>query len=515
MIYFIRALPVLRNIELIPIDDIILSYAATALQQEGMAFSVIDLHLDPTAEQKLSAITDGDICLFPVRQYDDQIHLAAQIAQRLRLATPQVKILYFGHTQVSVDFLLTKGKADYVITGEETELAGLVRRLEKGEAAHDCPGVAYYAPEGDRHVQNPPIYPQVPFESLPTPHRYALSMGLLPLDNSYTTIEMQSSRGCYARCTYCYIDAMRRTFSTNYYWRQRSPESLVNEITGITSRYPVKKFSFYDANFFAPGPKGQEHAKDFARLLLAQRVEVRFTIYARATDVKENTFALLREAGLLRTFIGIESFSPSMLKRWKKGTSVEDNLRAIEICQRLGVFVVMGFITFDYDTTLKELQETLTGLKLIMERFPELLPDPSYLFGLLEPLPNTAVFEDYHQRNILREDNSGVWSEMFVGNLARYSFRDPCISEVCYFLRKVASLIAGHLGRLRLSIQRTSSGDAWFRFRFLEQNLKFNNIAIRAFEEALAVASRIQLPEVLRRELQELGQVIERELAFE
>jgi anaerobic magnesium-protoporphyrin IX monomethyl ester cyclase len=510
MIYFIRSLPVLRNIELIPIDDILLNYAATALEREEVDFSVIDLHLDASAPQKLDRITSTDICLFPVRQYDDQIHLAAQAARHLRTSAPSVKILYFGHTKVAADFLLINWAADYVITGEERELIQIVRRLEKGERVDNCPGVAYCA-NGRKVVHNPPAHPLVPFERLPAPSRYALSMGLLPFDHPYTTVELQSSRGCYARCTYCYIDAMRRTFATNYYWRQRSPQSLVNEITEIASHYPIKMFSFYDANFFAPGAKGQEHAKQFAKLLLEQKLDVRFTIYSRATDVKEDTFSQLREAGLLRTFIGIESFSPSMLRRWKKGATVEDNLKAIEICQRLGVFVVMGFITFDYDTTLQELQETLAGLKLVREHFPELLPDPSYLFGLLEPLPNTATYEDYRQRRILREDTIEVWSEMFIDNLARYSFKDPCIAEICLFLRKTASYITKQLGQLRLSVQGTTNADPQSRFRFLEQNLKLNNIAISAFEDALRIATTSHSPEVLRKEFQELSQAIERE----
>ncbi len=514
MIYFIRALPVLRSAELIPIDDIILNYAATVLEQEGISFSVIDFHLDPTAEQKVENITNKDICLFPVRQYDDQIHLAAKIAKRLRLLVPDVKIIYFGHTQVAVEFLLLRGMADYVILGEERELFQLVRKLENDEHVENCDGIAYYDHEDGNLVQRSPAHPQISFGSLSAPRRYALSMGLLPFNNPYTTVELQSSRGCYARCTYCYIDAMRRTFSTNYYWRQRSPQSLVNEIDSITAHYPVKIFSFYDANFFAPGVKGQEHAKEFSKLLLERNLDIRFTIYARAADIKEDTFILLRKAGLLRTFIGIESFSSSMLKRWKKDVSVEDNLRAIEICQRLGVFVVMGFITFDYDTTLNELQETLVGLKLIRERFPELLPDPSYLFGLLEPLPNTAVFEEYSQRNVLREDMTAVWSEMFVDNLARYSFKNPCITEVCIFLRKVATQIADRLGKLRSAIQRTSSTETESKFTFLEYNLKFNNIAIEVFENALRIADKTQSPQLLQKELEALGRVVEKELAF-
>jgi len=270
--------------------------------------------------------------------------------------------------------------------------------------------------------------------------------------------------------------------------------------------------SFYDANFFAPGLRGQKYAQEFARLLIESRIDVRFMLYARANDVKEDTFKLLREAGLFRVFIGIESFSPSMLKRLRKGVTLQDNFRSIELCQQLGILIVMGFITFDHDTSLVELQETLMGLKTIRQQFPELLPEPSYLFGLLEPLPNTAVYDEYWQRNLLIADKSGVWSDMFVGNLGSYNFADPYVAEVSRFIRKIASYTAKYLGERRSKIQKNLDTSAISQFQFLEETLRINNIAIDAFDNAISLALRAESNLALRAELQELAMHIQKEL---
>lgn len=514
MIHFIRARPVLRSIELVPIDDIILNYAVAAADQAKLDHRVIDFHLDAAASEHVAGIIEGDICVFPIRQYDDQIHFAAHTARDLRARLGGgVTIVYCGHTQVAEDFLLLRGAADYVVRGEERELVDLLGRIVSGRPTEDCAGIARWNAVQGVVVRMPPLRPLLPLDELPAPNRYALETGLLPLDHPYATIEVQSSRGCYARCTYCYIDAMRESFATNYYWRQRSPQSLIAELDGLAARYPIRLFSFYDANFFAPGTRGQEQAREFARRLLAQRLDIRFTIYARATDVEEETFALLRDAGLLRTYIGIESFSPSMLKRLKKGASVEDNLRAIQICQRLGVFIAMGFITFDHDTTIDELRESLAGLKLARQQFPELLPDPSYLFGLLEPLPNTAIFDEYAQRKILSGDSSRAWSEMFVGNLASYTFRDPRVGEVCAALRRIGSYMADQLGMLRVDMQRSRDPDGLGKFTFLGRNLQLNDIALAAFDRALMMVEETSSIAALRDACDELYTTVVAETA--
>jgi len=69
------------------------------------------------------------------------------------------------------------------------------------------------------------------------------------------------------------------------------------------------------------------------------------------------------DAGLDRVFLGLESFSPSQLKRYGKQISVESNFRAVDILRNMGVDVVAGYIPIDPLMSLEELQENLVGLR--------------------------------------------------------------------------------------------------------------------------------------------------------
>ncbi|MDP2709467.1 MAG: hypothetical protein Q8O93_05525 [bacterium] len=93
------------------------------------------------------------------------------------------------------------------------------------------------------------------------------------------------------------------------------------------------------------------------------------TIYsANPMDEKRNiarkaAYSLLRAAGLRRVYLGIESGSPSQLKRFCKGVSVVENKRAIEILRELGLEIEVGFIFFDYLSTLKELSQNIAFIE--------------------------------------------------------------------------------------------------------------------------------------------------------
>ena len=84
-----------------------------------------------------------------------------------------------------------------------------------------------------------------------------------------------------------------------------------------------------------------------------------FEFDCRTDEVEEPLFRELQQVGLRRVFLGVESFAPRFLERVRKGLSPDQNFRAIEILDRLGIRYRVGMIFFDWETSLEELRENV------------------------------------------------------------------------------------------------------------------------------------------------------------
>ncbi len=130
----------------------------------------------------------------------------------------------------------------------------------------------------------------------------------------------------------------------------------------------ASSFYFADPNFCGPGKKGRERVARLAQLIAKRLPKVSFGMECRADNVEDALFAELAEAGLCDVFLGVESFSQRMLDRFRKGLTVEQNIRAVEILQNLGINLSLGFIMFEKESTLKDVRanfDTLCRLDLL------------------------------------------------------------------------------------------------------------------------------------------------------
>ena len=160
---------------------------------------------------------------------------------------------------------------------------------------------------------------------------------------------MSSSRGCPKRCTFCSIIVMAPKF------RFRSVESLMDELRACHAEQPFGHISFVDANFFVHVRRTLE----FSRRLHEWNPEITWAGTATADFVARHA-EVLAEIGALNCAqleLGIESGSPSVLRRFNKRTTVEQNLAAIELLAYAGIDLELDFIMFDPETTLDELRE--------------------------------------------------------------------------------------------------------------------------------------------------------------
>ena len=194
-------------------------------------------------------------------------------------------------------------------------------------------------------------------------------------------VNIQGSRGCYGKCTFCYINPF---YGERHLWRGRSPENIIREIDEIIADEARSDFYFTDPNFFGAGLKGQERSLQLASLL--KQRGVKFGLEGRVNDIHDSTIEALVEAGLRHVFIGLESGRDGSLRRLNKMTTVAQNENALRVLRKHGIEPNIGFIMFEPDSSLGDVRANFEFLRRN---------------GLLENLPVTANAL-YHFQIVLR-----------------------------------------------------------------------------------------------------------------
>lgn len=254
--------------------------------------------------------------------------------------------IYYNH------ILMQCPQVHSVILGEgENTVVELTQRLAGSLPWKDVKGIAYR-----KHKDVCRSEPRPPIEDLDA-LPFAARDYLTSNRKGYPVVPLYTTRSCRGMCTFCGGRIFRDlTFYPGY--RARSAQHVVDEIEMLVKQYRAHVFYFVDDNFL-DREEGKQRAKQIAGMILDRRLRIRFYIECRVDDVEEKLFSLLKRAGLRKAFVGIESGSQSVLDRYRKGTTVEMNRKAVQTLRALGINCDPGLILFDPHTTFEEVKENL------------------------------------------------------------------------------------------------------------------------------------------------------------
>ncbi len=172
---------------------------------------------------------------------------------------------------------------------------------------------------------------------------------------------IMGSRGCYATCEFCSVPPFFKE-AKGPLWRLRSASSIVDEIEALSKLHGYTHISFLDDIFLGTDSRSKKRALEIARLIQKRELSIKFSIECRADSVELEIFHNLKQAGLARVFLGLESGSERVLARYKKMSGVSENDRAIAILNQIKVDIGVGFIMFNPETTLSEFEENVEYL---------------------------------------------------------------------------------------------------------------------------------------------------------
>ncbi len=162
-----------------------------------------------------------------------------------------------------------------------------------------------------------------------------------------------TSRGCIYNCSFC---AAARSLNRNFNIREKSEQSVINEINSILSANPaINSIRVLDDLFLKNSQSITRAIEIFRDLKTNWRSMAHVQTFRGVTD-KE--IVELKNAGCRELFIGIESGSPKILKSIHKTHDVEVIKESIGLLLRNGIYVKGYFIYGFPEETIDDFELT-------------------------------------------------------------------------------------------------------------------------------------------------------------
>ena len=370
-----------------PAPPLGVTYVAAAFERAGAQVKILDYIVSRYTPEKLRTELDAfGPDLIGTTSVTMNLPAAARILRDAKRIRPSA-LTVLGGPHVSFDAertLRDHPHVDLAVLGEAEET---IRELSPASGRRAdwarIRGLAYL--EDGRFVSTPERPVIQDLETLPLPARH-----LLPVSRYLALgfpVSIITSRGCPYPCIFC---QGRRMVGRKV--RYREAGSVVDEIETILA-YGFERINIADDLFLSD--------KDRARTICGEirRRGLRFSwsAFARVNILDRQTLIEMRDAGCDTVSFGIESGNPEMLKRIRKGITLEQGRRAAALCKEVGILPHVSFMVGLPGETHATLRDT--------RAFAESL---GILFGyhFLAPFPGTTVREelDRYDLEILTDD---------------------------------------------------------------------------------------------------------------
>lgn len=405
---------------------------------------------------------------------------ALELAKQAKANANSVHVTLGGEhaTFSSKDILSAENVVDTVVRGEgEKTIVELLQNLGEGGDLAQVEGIHFR--DGNGVHENPDRRAIEDLDSIPFAARDTLDHCLA--EGKTAAIGMLATRGCRWNCHFCNANRFLRMGGGNAQ-RRRSPENVVDEIELLHrdyfSRGLLGRVYFYDAVFVENTRSSKRWAKRFAEEMTARSMRVPFEIYARVDSFSEEDtqlINLLKRAGLVEVFLGLESGSQETLDALNKKATVDQNAKALALLEHHGISgATHGFIMFNPYVSFQGLRNSVallahTGQASLwnMSQKLQIFPGTALLENLKREgllLPGYTHTDVYEYR--CREPRIGpLADELFRVNTHPVSIRENSLARYIrttanevYSMAVGAGVFAGNprteLSRLKKEIDR-------------------------------------------------------------
>lgn len=338
-------------------ETLALGYIASILRKSGYVVTIIDGWLQKLDSVQIvnRIIENGIPSIIGISCYYSNLKQAKIILDEVRRRIKNIYSICGGYGPTFHDEAFLNAGFTVAIRGEaEHMITSLVDALIHGNDLSNVSGISFINNKTIIRTENFNFTDNL--DTLPLPARDEIHHSL----QQSNPVHVCTSRGCFGHCTFCSIFAFSK-FGKGKQWRGRSVKNIIDELCYLHDTFGVTNIKFVDDSFLEP-PRDEKWIQDFAYQIKKNKLPLRFRTQVRADRLTLPIVQNLKKVGWFATSIGVENGSQTSLDRMNKTATVVDNLRALKLLNDNDIYVQLGMILFDEDTTVNELEENYNFL---------------------------------------------------------------------------------------------------------------------------------------------------------
>ncbi len=371
-----------------------MAYSTAVLKKNGFETQLIDaIASEYSIQETLQIIKTFRPDLVVIETSTPSIQHDLAFADLLNREYPVHQVFSGPHASaLPVDVLTQAPSALAVLHGEYDEtLLDLIQALDSGRDLMSVPGISVRLAQKIHRNPNRPLIQNI--DLLPFPERDSLPMRRYtdPSCKKFPNASIITSRGCPNKCIFCLESTV---FYHTPSLRLRNPESVVDEMDLVITRFNAQEIYFDDSSFTA----SPEHARAVSRAIIHRNLNISWSCMADAR-VDFETLKIMRDSGCIGLKFGVETADDGLMKAIHKQLDIKQVQRFVQDCKKLGLYTHGTFMFGLPGETRKSMEKTLA--------FAFSLKCTTSQFSVATPFPGTDFFELAKQNGWLVTDD---WS---------------------------------------------------------------------------------------------------------
>jgi len=369
---------------------------------------------DPIWQEVKGVISDQAPSMVGIPCSTGNYGSAINVAKLVKNIDTNIPVVMGGfHPTLVTEEVLGNKDIDVVVRGEgEYTIAHLATTIQSQGPLDNIPGISYKVK--GKIVHNPDRPQIASLDDLPFPARHLLLEKETYPSRAFG--RLFTARGCPHHCIYC---------AAHVLWtrkvRFRSPENIVQEIEQVKKYFGTHHFYFDDDTFTL----NERRVMAICDLIIEKDLSISWGCETRADKVSPDLARKMRRAGCEFCNIGVESGDEEILKKIRKGITIEQVRNTRKTLKDAGLACNAYFmIGFPWETAV-EIKKTVALMK-------ELNPERAF-YSIVTPYPKTELHKICSSEGIIPQNLD--WSTFFHQSPSMYLTKHLTRAETTELIR--------------------------------------------------------------------------------
>ncbi len=220
----------------------------------------------------------------------------------------------------------------------------------------------------------------------------------------------QFTKDCPNRCAFC-------SASKNPLGSILHPEEIVSALYALQKKYNPTGYFFLNDTINI----SKTYIERICDLICEKELGILWTACAHVDGLDEEVIAKMRQAGCIRLILGMETASPSLLRRVNKGISMPELEKALKLLSKYGIWSGVEVICGLPHETEEDINATVDFL-LNNKKYIDMVYAAVFDLregSLMYEYPRDYGIENIRELNLYREDGSNASN---ITNFVKFGF---------------------------------------------------------------------------------------------